>query len=582
LRGRGDLGEEPAQEPETEREPWRRPASTLATDRHRKIFEAERQLAKAAMSFVGQTDQTDIGQTTSQTAETVPSIMVGDKRMVAPSARDAPSFRSTRPEELRRFIRSMEDLWREAGVTKDESKKSMIGKYADQDSEEEWIAFRTYGEGHSWEEFKAEIIRNYPEAAAAERGTPARIKEVCIKHRNIRLGDMNSLSALRRAFMSEARKLQQDPPAMGNRELVELFIGCLSPTFASAVLQFLGNKVSSDSPKKDTTSSGKAREDATQKSRSRRPEDKYDLEDVSKAATEVSENSQGMFDLLKREPSVNAEERGVFLFSQPASESNTLTQKVEEIEGVQALERDRLVTINKTMESKMSGLEDMIKTLLSQGQHGDSKGTCKGDCKGSGCKAHDTSGNSMQKWGSGKSMENERCFYCGRMGHFQADCDELKEQVRTGNLKVNPEGRLRLRDGSLIPGFPHGASIKERIEKHYAKRPTQFYYGASDDEVLTGPTVSAYPASVYPAPAYPAQLSQVGEDAERRRARLERELDLREKEEALELRKLKLEREEKKLEQSSGSSRSMNVLDLLGQLSDEDFAAIKASRGGFN
>ena len=47
----------------------------------------------------------------------------------------------------------------------------MIGKYADQESEEEWTALEAFEAGHSWEEFKEELIDNYPEAAAAERGT---------------------------------------------------------------------------------------------------------------------------------------------------------------------------------------------------------------------------------------------------------------------------------------------------------------------------------------------------------------------------------------------------------------------------
>ena len=104
----------------------------------------------------------------------------------------------------------------------------MIGKYADQDSEEEWVAFDSFEDEYSWEEFKAELIENYPEAAAAERGTPARIRQICAETGKVRLGDMTSLYSFRRSFMSEAKKLRKPPAAMANRELVELFISCLS------------------------------------------------------------------------------------------------------------------------------------------------------------------------------------------------------------------------------------------------------------------------------------------------------------------------------------------------------------------
>ena len=538
----------------------------------------------------------------SQTKREKPSKMVENKMMVSPSARDAPRFSSKKPYELRRFLRSMEDAWKDSGVDDDDIKKTSLGKYADEASEEEWMALETYGRSYSWDEFKEELLENYPEAAAAERGTPYRIKQLCRETKEIRLGDLPALYAFRRAFMSEAKKLLKPPAAMANRELVELFIGCLSEHLGSALLQFLGNNVliSKESAGDRTKESPKGKkgirtfeglriseetrptedEPAQETSVARRPEDRYDLEDVCKAAVIVSESSQGMFNLMKKEAAERVEGRGVFLFNQPVSETKELSQKVEELEGVQALEKDRVVSLNKTMESKMSEIETMIKSLVAQGQNAAKSGTCKGDCKGSGCKVHEASGSSMQKWG--KSLENEKCFYCGRMGHFQADCDDMKEQIRAGNLKVNPEGRLRLRDGSLIPGYPQGSCMKERVEKYYSRRPAQFYFGEYVEEESVGSSVSKFPS----------QYVNSNGDAERRAARtLEAELELRKREEALELRmreealelrRKKLELEEKKLEPSSGISRSTNLLDMLGQLSDEELAALKAARAGFN
>src|SRR5271154_3116729 len=133
------------------------------------------------------------------------------KAMIAPSARDAPKFSSRRPQELRRFVRWMEDLWKDAGITDDEEKKESLGKYADLDSEEEWKALENYPKGNSWEDFKKELIENYSEAAEAERGTPAKIKQICRDTRDISLGDLAALYAFRRQFMTEAKKLSQAP-----------------------------------------------------------------------------------------------------------------------------------------------------------------------------------------------------------------------------------------------------------------------------------------------------------------------------------------------------------------------------------
>jgi hypothetical protein len=303
----------------------------------------------------------------------------------------------------------------------------------------------------------------------------------------------------------------------------------------------------------------------------RRPEDRYDLDEVCKAAIQVSENSQGMFSLMRKESLANTGERGVLLFNQPVSETKVLTEKVDELESVQALERDRLMSVSKTMESKMSGLEELMKTLLAQSQSGGSQGMCKGDCRSNNCKTHEASSGPNQRWGGRPTgLESEKCFWCGLLGHFQADCDDLKNQIRIGQVKVNLEGKLRLKDGSFIPNNPVGATLKEKVERHYARRPSQFYYGEYED---SDPTSSFMPKY--------AQYFGASEDAERRVALLAAELELRKKEEVLEQKRRKLEQDEKKLEQSSGGSRAANVLDLLGSLTEEEMAAIKAARLGF-
>jgi hypothetical protein len=475
------------------------------------------------------------------------------KAMISPSSRDAPRFSSKRPQELRRFVRQMEDLWREAGIDDDEVKKESLGKYADQESEEEWRSLDNYPKGNTWQDFKDELIENYPEAAEAERGTPARLKQVCRETQGIGIGDLGSLYTFRRQFLAEAKKLSKEPAAMSNREFVELFIGSLSPAFAAAIFQYLGNQA-------DAVQARLAGGPATIP---KRPEDRYKLEDVCKAAVHIAENSQGMLHLMNKSGR-DMYDRKTSTFNQYQSESapNNLVQKLESLENSQAEEKDKLDMANKNMDSRFNNLEGMMKTLLNQVQNG------TGNKKEPFVQYDPNMGvklgqpGTIPRWGptgNGRVYEPEtRCFYCGGKGHYIPECDELRKDLKTGYVMINEEKKLRMPDGGYIPNIPNGAFIKEKIERYNMRKQSQFYCGYEEDEE---PVIPRYPAQF---------VNSTAENPIQRHKRLEKVLDL---EEELELRRMKLEREEKK----SRESASTNVLELLEQLVKGD-----NSKSGFH
>jgi hypothetical protein len=343
---------------------------------------------------------------------------------------------------------------------------------------------------------------------------------------------------------------------------------------ASTVLQFLRNIVSSSKPKADEKrvvsddADDNLRSETVSGRVSRRLEDRYDLDEVCQAAIQVSENSQGTFYLMKKPTHESTDKCGVLMLNQPVSETKALAQKLEELEGAQALEKDRLVNVNKNIDSKFSELEMMIKAILAQAQGLTNVGVDMSKPYDSNSDVILGQPGTTPKWGE-SVVKDRGCFYCGRRDHFIPECDDVQEDLKKGLVRWSSDGKLRLGDGSPIPGFPSNGTIKERVMKHYAKQHATFYFGEYEtEEDLIGP----------PVPKFTSQYVNIVESAEKHRARLEYELDLKEKEEALELRKLKLE---KRLEQSGKNTCAAHVLDLLDQLNDDELLAIKTAKLGF-
>ena len=63
-----------------------------------------------------------------------------------------------------------------------------------------------------------------------------------------------------------------------------------------------------------------------------------------------------MFYLINKPTYEPTDKCGVLMLNQPASETKALAQKIGELEGAQALEKDRLVNVNKSIDSKFGKL----------------------------------------------------------------------------------------------------------------------------------------------------------------------------------------------------------------------------------
>jgi len=109
--------------------------------------------------------------------------------MPLPGSRGAPFFDKSKPIELLWFIDQMEDLFEEYGIHNDQDKKKKLGKYADQQTEFEWKAFKEFEDGIDFAEFKEALIDDYPEAQMAGKGTLTALKNVYRENSRLLEGD---------------------------------------------------------------------------------------------------------------------------------------------------------------------------------------------------------------------------------------------------------------------------------------------------------------------------------------------------------------------------------------------------------
>jgi len=191
------------------------------------------------------------------------------KTMPLPGSRGAPFFDKSKPIELLRFIDQMEDLFEEYGILSDQEKKKKLGKYADQQTEFEWKAFKEFEDGIEFAEFKKALIDDYPEAQMARKGALTALKNVCRENSRLLEGNYTQLKTLIRSFRAQQKLLLVPPRLVSNRELVDMFLGCLRESFASQVQSSLDIEQTRDQKQKD-------KEDTSV----RRPEDPYDILDI--------------------------------------------------------------------------------------------------------------------------------------------------------------------------------------------------------------------------------------------------------------------------------------------------------------
>jgi len=95
------------------------------------------------------------------------------------------------------------------------------------------MTLKSYNNG-SWDEFKAELISQYPEAANSTTGTFARLDKLCKEYCNPEAQEAGQILAFTRGFAYEGNKLLEKQ-CSSSRELIKKVRDCLSPELGKSL-----------------------------------------------------------------------------------------------------------------------------------------------------------------------------------------------------------------------------------------------------------------------------------------------------------------------------------------------------------
>jgi hypothetical protein len=353
-----------------------------------------------------------------------PVVLAHNRRMPQPGEKNAPEFDVDKPQELHRFFERMDDWYTIESIVVDAEKKRRLVRYTDVDTEQQWKAMPEFING-TYDEFKEAILASYPKAVDVNRGSVEALKK---KVRNLGMIDVSEkdvLLSLVRIMTAEVAKLKKlNPPIHTNRELVEIFLKCLTKGFAAKVAQKLSiHRVS-------TALAPNANQQGLQQPRN--TEDMFDISEVMEMAKLTAQEHANPF----------AKYLGVSMSDSGGGE-----------------------TIAK-LEETVASLKDTIKLQQANYQMIDQK-------LGALVQAstrNQQSGNYGMRTGNfaqGNSMGTEfKCFYCAELGHRVSDCVHLLAHMNKGWIK-RVFGQLKLPDGQNIPrdGAKPTREIIEELNK---------------------------------------------------------------------------------------------------------------------
>ncbi|KAK6984891.1 hypothetical protein R3P38DRAFT_3451883 [Favolaschia claudopus] len=152
-----------------------------------------------------------------------------------PWDRDAPTLASENVDDLVDFFENVEDIIELGRVDDDNERKALVTSYLPIRTRDMWRELKTYNAGHSYADFRIEILSLYPEIAEQQRGSLACLEELGNGFRGIQQNEEGRLRRFGLRFCGVVNRLKTPLALITNRDACIKYLKALDRAFAGRV-----------------------------------------------------------------------------------------------------------------------------------------------------------------------------------------------------------------------------------------------------------------------------------------------------------------------------------------------------------
>ena len=370
--------------------------------------------------------------------------------------RSAPVLDASDTSAIWRYFEDLEVLFVRHRVSDDAEKKRAATRYPSIEVERLWQCAHAFSDpARTYEDFKEEVIRMYPEISRDRMHTLADLEEAVGQAVRKEIRSEEDLGVYYRHFLCISRYLIERG-RLAPIEQSRAFLRGFRPALAAQVRERLQAKFLDHIPG-----------------------DPYATDDVFDAARFVLARNQAAASLEAQGPS-----RATFTLKVQTPQQTSDTAVPNPVPTPDSA--DPTPDAIDKLAAAVEALREMVKTTT---------------------QTRTESGELAPEAQSATSRpRRDRCKFCGREGHTFHECVIIGDYIQQGRCRYSPLGNVVLSTGAAVPGGIPGAWMRNRVDKWH-----QLHPGQLAEQVLSGagaiPTTA--PAPQGQAVEYPDQRTRM-------------------------------------------------------------------------